>query len=71
VTKLPAGIGTVASGYNLVPVPTHEVPEITVMNRSLLSKRSFHQAPVTLHDPIYFDETPEISGDAVISIVAA
>src|ERR1700730_10249361 len=30
-----------------------------------------HPAPVTLHDPIYFDETPEISGDAVISIVAA
>jgi hypothetical protein len=25
-----------------------------------------HRAPVTLHDPIYFDETPEISGDAVI-----
>ena len=30
-----------------------------------------HPAPVTLHDPIYFDETPKISGDAVISIVAA
>src|SRR5689334_8665 len=30
-----------------------------------------HPAPVTLHDPIYLDETPEISGDAVISIVAA
>jgi hypothetical protein len=30
-----------------------------------------HPAPVTLHDPIYFDETPEISGDAVISVVAA
>jgi hypothetical protein len=28
-------------------------------------------APVTLHDPIYFDEAPKISGDAVISIVAA
>src|ERR1700720_2991846 len=30
-----------------------------------------HPAPVTLHDPIYFNETPKISGDAVISIVAA
>jgi class 3 adenylate cyclase len=30
-----------------------------------------HPAPATLHDPIYLDETPEISGDAVISIVAA
>jgi len=30
-----------------------------------------HPTPVTLHDPIYFDETPKISGDAVISIVAA
>src|ERR1700740_2077729 len=30
-----------------------------------------HPAPVTLPDPIYFDETPEFSGDAVISIGAA
>ena len=30
-----------------------------------------HPAPATLHDPIYFDETPKISDDAVISIVAA
>src|SRR4029077_18919444 len=30
-----------------------------------------HPAPVTLRDPIHFDETPKISGDAVISIVAA
>ena len=33
MTKLPAGIGTVASGSNLAPVPTDQVPEITVMNR--------------------------------------
>ena len=30
-----------------------------------------HLAPVTLDDPIDFYEAPEISGDAVISIVAA
>ena len=30
-----------------------------------------HPAPVTLHDPIYFDEAPEIAGNSVISIVAA
>jgi hypothetical protein len=30
-----------------------------------------HLAPVTLDDPIDFYEAPEISGDAVVSIVAA
>ena len=30
-----------------------------------------HFAPVTLHGPIYFYETPEISGDTVVGIVAA
>jgi hypothetical protein len=30
-----------------------------------------HLAPVTLDDPIDFCEAPEISGDAVVSIVAA
>jgi len=29
-----------------------------------------HSAPVTLDGPINFYETPEISGDAVIGIVA-
>src|SRR5262249_51585566 len=28
-------MGTVLSGSNLPPVPTHQVPESTVMNRSL------------------------------------
>jgi hypothetical protein len=36
-----------------------------------VSAAAQHPAPVTLHDPIHFDETPKISGDAVISIVAA
>jgi hypothetical protein len=30
-----------------------------------------HSAPVTRHDPVDLYETPEISGDAVIGIVAA
>ena len=30
-----------------------------------------HPAPVALDDPIYLDEAPEISGDTVVSIVAA
>jgi hypothetical protein len=30
-----------------------------------------HLAPVTLDDPIDFYEAPEISGDTVVSIVAA
>ena len=30
-----------------------------------------HLAPVTFDDPIDFYEAPEISGDAVVSIVAA
>jgi hypothetical protein len=29
VTKLPAGIATVLSGSNFVPVPTHQVPDRT------------------------------------------
>src|ERR1700750_2917314 len=36
VTKLPAGIGTLeCSGSHLAPEPTHHVPEITVIKRSL------------------------------------
>src|SRR3984893_11328222 len=35
VTKVPAVIGTVLAGSNLLPVPTHHVPLSTVMNRSL------------------------------------
>jgi hypothetical protein len=27
-----------------------------------------HPAPGTLHDPVYFDEAPEISGNSVVSI---
>ena len=33
--QVPAGIGTVLLGSNLVPVPTHHVPLSTVMKRSL------------------------------------
>src|SRR5262245_9560635 len=35
VTKLPAGIGTVAPGSNLGPEPTHQVPDTTMKKRSL------------------------------------
>src|ERR1043166_1329520 len=34
ITCVPAGIGTVASGSNLPPLPTHQVPEITMKKRS-------------------------------------
>ena len=34
ITCVPAGIGTVASGSNLPPLPTHQVPESTMKKRS-------------------------------------